>query len=93
MGFTVFIDGQEGTTGLEIFELLDTRTDLAVVPIDQRFRKDPAYKRERYDESDLVILCLPDAAACEAVELSPKTRFLDASTAHRHRTYLDIRIT
>lgn len=89
MGFTVFIDGQEGTTGLEIFELLNARDDLAVVPIDQRFRKDPAYKRARYDESDLVVLCLPDAAAREAVGLSPSARFLDASTAHRtERTWV-----
>ena len=89
MGFTVFIDGQEGTTGLEIFELLNARDDLAVVPIDHRFRKDPAYKRARYDESDLVVLCLPDAAAREAVSLSPNARFLDASTAHRtERTWV-----
>lgn len=83
MGSTVFIDGQEGTTGLEIFELLNSRDDLELVPIDQRFRKDPVYKRERYDESDLVILCLPDAAAREAIDLSPSARFLDASSAHR----------
>ena len=83
MAFTVFIDGQEGTTGLEIFALLRGRDDISVVPVDERFRKDPAYKRERYDEADVVLLCLPDLAAREAVDLMPGARFLDASTAHR----------
>lgn len=83
MGFTVFIDGQEGTTGLEISEHLNRRDDISVVPVDERFRKDPAYKRERYGEADVVVLCLPDEAALEAVELDPGARILDASTAHR----------
>ena len=83
MGFTVFIDGREGTTGLEIFELLSGRDDIALVPLDERFRKDPVYKRERYGEADVVVLCLPDLAAQEAVDLMPEARFLDASTVHR----------
>ena len=83
MGFSVFIDGQEGTTGLEIYELLSGREDISIVPVDDRFRKDPVYKRERYDEADVVVLCLPDLAAREAVDLMPRARFLDASTAHR----------
>ncbi|MCY4094143.1 MAG: N-acetyl-gamma-glutamyl-phosphate reductase [Gammaproteobacteria bacterium] len=83
MGFRVFIDGQEGTTGLEIYEHLSGRDDISLVPVDDRFRKDSVYKRERYEEADVVILCLPDLAAREAVELMPGARFLDASTAHR----------
>lgn len=83
MGFRVFIDGQEGTTGLEIFELLSGRDDISLVPVDDRFRKDSDYKRERYNEADVVVLCLPDLAAREAVSLMPEARFLDASTVHR----------
>ncbi|MCY3859778.1 MAG: N-acetyl-gamma-glutamyl-phosphate reductase [Gammaproteobacteria bacterium] len=83
MGIRVFIDGQEGTTGLKIYELMSGRDDISLVPVDDRFRKDSAYKRERYDEADVVILCLPDLAAKEAVDLKPEARFLDASTAHR----------
>ena len=83
MGTRVFIDGQEGTTGLEIFKHLAARNDIAVVPVDPRFRKDADYKRERYTEADLVVLCLPDDAAREAVALGSDARFLDASTAHR----------
>ena len=83
MQFTVFIDGQEGTTGLEISRHLTGRDDVSIVPVDERFRKDTVYKRERYDAADVVVLCLPDRAAREAVELDPSSRFLDASTAHR----------
>lgn len=83
MGFTVFIDGQEGTTGLEISGHLSVRDDISLIPVNERFRKDPAYKRERYAEADVVVLCLPDVASREAVDLEPGARFLDASTAHR----------
>ena len=83
MGFKVFIDGQEGTTGLEISGHLSAREDISIVPVEERFRKDVSYKRERYAEADVVVLCLPDEAAREAVALDKEARFLDASTAHR----------
>lgn len=88
MGTTpkIFVDGSEGTTGLEINERLAGRTDLTVLSIDAERRKDPAARREMIGAADLVFLCLPDAASKEAVAMGvefPKTRFLDASTAHR----------
>ena len=86
MGFKVFIDGQEGTTGLEISGHLSARKDISMVPVEERFRKDISYKQERYAEADVVVLCLPDEAAREAVGLDQEARFLDASTAHRTAT-------
>ncbi|MEJ2087579.1 MAG: N-acetyl-gamma-glutamyl-phosphate reductase [Gammaproteobacteria bacterium] len=80
----VFIDGQAGTTGLEISERLGTRDDVALLTIDAARRKDPAARRELMAEADITILCLPDAAAEEAVALAgDDVRILDASTAHR----------
>ena len=81
---SVFIDGQAGTTGLEISQLLSARDDIDLLSIEDALRKDPSARRERMQEADVTILCLPDAAALEAVALGEgKTRFLDASTAHR----------
>lgn len=81
----VFVDGQEGTTGLRINEYLARRSDVMVLKIDPALRKDAAARRELIDASDVTFLCLPDDAAKEAVTLSgnPKTCIIDASTAHR----------
>src|ERR1700742_751122 len=81
----VFIDGAAGTTGLEIRERLEGRDDLEIVRLSDSQRKDPRARREALNESDLVILCLPDEAAHESVSLIERTdvRVIDASTAHR----------
>ncbi len=82
----VFVDGSEGTTGLEINERLAGRADVEVITIDPEKRKDPAARKAMIAAADLVFLCLPDAASKEAVALAadcPHVRFLDASTAHR----------
>lgn len=81
----VFIDGQEGTTGLEIHERLSSRRDLEIVSIDPARRKDPEARRACIDSADVTLLCLPDAASKEAVSLATResSRFIDASTAHR----------
>ena len=81
----VYIDGKEGTTGLQIYERLGSRDDIELLLIDEDKRKDTEERRKFLNEADLVFLCLPDAAAKEAVTLidNPKTRVIDASTAHR----------
>lgn len=82
----LFVDGSEGTTGLEINERLAGRSDVEVRAIDPEKRKDPEARRALINEADLVFLCLPDAASKEAVALAagnPRVRFIDASTAHR----------
>ena len=81
----VYIDGKDGTTGLQIYDRLSVRTDIDLLLIDEARRKDPAERKKLMDAADIVFLCLPDAAAIEAVDLikSPTTRVIDASTAHR----------
>lgn len=81
----VYIDGKEGTTGLQIYDRLAAREDIDLLLIDEDKRKDPVERKRLMDEADIVFLCLPDAAAIEAVSLieSPTTRVIDASTAHR----------
>ena len=81
----IFVDGQEGTTGLRIHEMLARRSDVEVLRIDADKRKDPAERARLLNAADVAFLCLPDAAAREAVALvtNPKTCVIDASTAHR----------
>jgi N-acetyl-gamma-glutamyl-phosphate reductase len=81
----VFIDGQAGTTGLEIAERLRQHSDIELLEIAADARKDSAARRELINAADVVVLCLPDAAAVEAVSLldNPDTKVLDASSAHR----------
>jgi N-acetyl-gamma-glutamyl-phosphate reductase len=85
MAARVFIDGAAGTTGLEIRERLAARADLKVMQLPDRDRKDPKARAGALNESDVVILCLPDEAAREAVALieNPAVRVIDASTAYR----------
>lgn len=85
MKFKVFVDGQEGTTGLEINERLQGRQDIEILKIDTEKRKDIEARRVLLNEADIVFLCLPDAASKESVSLihSEKTRVIDASTAFR----------
>ena len=84
MTHTIFIDGEAGTTGLEIRERLEARSDLELLLLGDR-RRDPEARREALNTADAVILCLPDDAAREAVGLieNPDVRVIDASTAHR----------
>ena len=84
MTHTLFIDGEAGTTGLEIRERLEARADLELILLGDR-RRDPAARREALNAADAVILCLPDDAAIEAVGLidNTTTRVIDASTAFR----------
>jgi len=81
----VFVDGQEGTTGLRIHEMLARRADIEVLRIAADRRKDTAERARLLNAADVAFLCLPDAAAREAVALvnNPNTCVIDASTAHR----------
>ena len=81
----IYIDGKEGTTGLQIYDRLALRKDIELLLIDEDKRKDVQARKELLNEADLVFLCLPDDAAVEAVSLieDPSVRVIDASTAHR----------
>lgn len=80
----VFIDGQAGTTGLEIVQRLTARDDVELLQIDPAERKSPAARQRLFESADAAILCLPDDAAREAAKLADgKCRIIDASTAHR----------
>jgi N-acetyl-gamma-glutamyl-phosphate reductase len=81
----VYVDGQEGTTGLKIHGMLAGRADLEVLSIDPGKRKDPAERARLLNEADVSFLCLPDEASVEAAALvsNPRARLIDASTAHR----------
>ena len=81
----VYIDGKEGTTGLQIYDRLSVRDDIDLLLIDEDKRKDLDERKKLINAADLVFLCLPDAAAIESVSLieNENTRVIDASTAHR----------
>ena len=85
MAPTVFIDGEAGTTGLQIRERLEHRADLTLVSIEADKRKDSDERRRLLNSADAVILCLPDEAAKEAVAMikNDRVKVIDASTAHR----------
>ncbi|WP_410216823.1 N-acetyl-gamma-glutamyl-phosphate reductase [Paracoccus sp. (in: a-proteobacteria)] len=85
MTHSVFIDGEAGTTGLQIRDRLLGRDDIRLVQVDPARRKDTDARREAFGQADVAILCLPDDAAREAVALteSMDVRLIDASTAHR----------
>ena len=81
----VFIDGRAGTTGLRIEERLTGRDDVTLLTLPEELRKDPTARKEMINAADYVFLCLPDAAAIEAVSMveNPEVCVIDASTAHR----------
>ncbi len=80
----VYIDGQEGTTGLKILERFKNRNDIELLRIDNEKRHDNDERRKMINSSDFTFLCLPDAAAREAAAMADdKVRIIDASTAHR----------
>jgi N-acetyl-gamma-glutamyl-phosphate reductase len=85
MKYKVFVDGQEGTTGLQIHERLAERDDLEILKIDPEKRKDPETRSILLNAADIVFLCLPDEASKESVSLinNPNTKVIDASTAFR----------
>lgn len=81
----IFIDGREGTTGLEIFDRLKNRDDVNIILLPDELRKDEGARKEALNSCDIAILCLPDDASRQAVEFTtnPDTVIIDASTAHR----------
>ena len=81
----VFIDGSAGTTGLRIADRLSTRQDIELIRLPEEMRKDPAARKAAINSADIVFLCLPDAAAVEAVSLveNEHVKIIDTSTAHR----------
>lgn len=85
MGNKVFVDGQEGTTGLKIFDYISKIPQLEILTIDSDKRKDPAARSRLLNEADIVFLCLPDAAAKESVELvtNTKTKIINTSSVFR----------
>ena len=85
MSATVFIDGEHGTTGLQIRTRLEGRTDVELLSLAVDDRRNVDMRRQMLNQADLVILCLPDDAARESVSMiqNPNLKVVDASTAHR----------
>lgn len=85
MSYKIFIDGKEGTTGLRIADRFKNRSDIELLEISEEKRKDTEERKKLINASDYTFLCLPDAAAIEAVSLveNDHTKIIDASTAHR----------
>jgi N-acetyl-gamma-glutamyl-phosphate reductase len=85
MSASVFIDGDQGTTGLEIVARLSGRRDITLITLPEAARKDPAARAVAINECDVAVLCLPDEAARQAVASirNPRVRVIDASSAHR----------
>ena len=85
MKHKVYIDGQAGTTGLQLRQKLQNHKDVEILLISEELRKDEAERKRLMNEAEVVFLCLPDDVAREAVKLveNPNTCIIDASTAHR----------
>ena len=84
----IFIDGEVGTTGLQVHEKLSQHPNVNILPVDYSKRKDPSYKKEMLEASDVTFLCLPDDSAIETAKIADKLHdkspiIIDASTAHR----------
>jgi N-acetyl-gamma-glutamyl-phosphate reductase len=81
----IFIDGSAGTTGIRIEDRLAARQDIQLIRLPEELRKDPAARKDALHSADIAFLCLPDAAAIEAVALAEgsKVKIIDTSTAHR----------
>ena len=90
MSYKIFIDGKEGTTGLRIADRFKDRSDIEILEIPEEKRKDTEERKKYINASDYTFLCLPDAAAVEAVSLveNDHTKIIDASTAHRTKPKL-----
>lgn len=82
---TVFVDGAAGTTGLKILDRLSDREDIKVITLEEKYRKDVSARKDMLNSCNVAFLCLPDAAAQEAVSLieNNETVVIDTSTAHR----------
>ena len=82
---SVFIDGSAGTTGLRIYDRLRKRSDIELITLEEKKRKDIQARKRALNSCDVAFLCLPDDAAREAVALgeNPDVTVIDASTAHR----------
>ena len=85
MNSEIFIDGEAGTTGLLIRQLLTERSDLSFISLDDTERKDETARKNALNSCKLAVLCLPDEAAREAITLieNPNVKVIDTSTAHR----------
>ena len=81
----IFIDGSAGTTGLRIYERLESRKDIELIRLSEELRKDTNARKAALNQADIAFLCLPDSAAIEAVSLveNDNTVIIDTSTAHR----------